>query len=385
MKKLSARTKTIKGSISLELNALYLSMKKQGDNSISLGVGEPDFDTPGAIKAAAIAAIERGETNYVATTGIPELREAIAYYFRTYDKLSYNSDEVMVTTGGKQAIHNACLTILKPGDEIIIPEPAWFSFAEIVKLAGGKPVPSKTDKLAVTAANLKKAITPKTKAILINSPSNPTGEVIPTAELAKIAELAVKKDLYVISDEIYHRFVFSGSHKSVASFPGMYERTFTVNGVSKTYAMTGWRLGFMGAPEEFIKPMARFQSHSTGGINAPTQWGAVEALTGSQKPVEKMLASFKERRSFVIKRLRSIHGIQPNNPAGAFYVFPDISATGLDCMTFCERLLKEQKVVAIPGKAFGKQGEGHVRLSYANSMQNLEEALNRIESFVKSL
>ncbi len=385
MKKLSPLTKKIQGSISLDLNALYLRMKKEGENVISLGVGEPDFDTPENIKAAGIDAIKRGETNYVATPGIPAVREAISNYFNTYDKIPYNPGDVMVTNGGKQAIYNAFLTILKPGEEVIIPEPAWFSFRELVKLAGGTPVPAKTTDLTVTAANIRKAITKKTKALLINSPSNPTGEVIPTDELKKMAALAIKHDLYVISDEMYHRFVFSGSRKSMASLPGMYERTFTVNGVSKTYAMTGWRLGFMGAPEEFIAPMTRFQSHATGGINAPTQWAAVEALTGTQKPVEKMLAAFKERRAFVIKRLRSIRGITPNNPSGAFYVFPDISATGLDSMTFCERLLKEHKVVAIPGKAFGEQGEGHIRLSYANSMENLEEALNRIEAFVKGL
>lgn len=383
MKQLSSLAGRISGSVSLELNARCLELKKQGKPVISLGVGEPDFDTPSHIKKAAIAAITRGETHYVATAGIPEVRDAVAQYFKKYHRCTYAPSEVMVCNGAKQAILNSLLVTINHGDEVLIPEPAWFSLAELVKLAGGLPVSCATDQLAVKASLIEQRISHKTKALILNSPSNPTGEIIPLAELKKIAALAIKHDLRVISDEMYHRFIFEGTHKSVASFPDMKERTFLVNGASKTFAMTGWRCGFVGAPEEYIRAMTRIQDHATGCINVPTQWAVAAALTGTQEPVAKMITEFAKRRKYVLKRLKEIKGIVPNNPCGAFYVFPDISEYGISSFDFCQRLLNEKLVVAIPGSAFGQGGEGHIRLSYATSMKNIEEAMNRLEKFVK--
>ncbi len=383
MKPISSLAVRISGSVSLELNARYLELKKQGKPVISLGVGEPDFDTPAHIKKAAIAAITRGETHYAATAGIPEVRSAIAQYFKKWHRAAYAPNEVMVCNGAKQAILNALLVTINPGDEVLIPEPAWFTFGELVKLAGGLPVSCATDQLVVKASLIEQRLTHKTKAIILNSPSNPTGEIIPLAELKKIAALAVKHDLFLISDEMYHRFIFEGTHKSIASLPDMKERTFLVNGASKTFAMTGWRCGFVGAPEEYIQAMTRIQDHATGCINVPTQWAVAAALTGTQAPVTKMIAEFAKRRKYMLKRLKEIKGIISNNPGGAFYVFPNISEYGISSFDFCQRLLNEKLVVAIPGSAFGQGGEGHLRLSYATSMENSEEALNRLEKFVK--
>ena len=383
MKQLSSLAGRISGSVSLELNARYLELKKQGKPVISLGVGEPDFDTPAHIKKAANEALKRGETHYVATAGIPEVRNAVAEYFKKYHRCAYMPEEVMVCTGAKQAILNSLLITLNPGDEVIIPEPAWFSFAELVKLAGGLPVSCATENLSVTASLIEHRITHKTKALILNSPSNPTGEIIPAGELKKIAALAIKHDFSVISDEMYHRFLFEGRHTSIASLPDMKERTFLVNGASKTFAMTGWRCGFVGAPEHHIKAMTRIQDHATGCSHVPTQWAVVSALTGTQAPVTKMIAEFAKRRKYVLKRLHQINGLVPNTPGGAFYVFPDTSTFSISSFDFCRRLLDEKLVVAIPGSAFGAGGEGHIRLSYATSMKNIEEALNRLEKFVK--
>ncbi|MDO8642996.1 MAG: pyridoxal phosphate-dependent aminotransferase [Candidatus Woesearchaeota archaeon] len=383
MKPLSIRSSTIHGSVSLQLNAQYLALKKQGKPAISLGVGEPDFDTPAHIKKAANDALKRGATHYVATAGIPEVREAVAQYFKKYHRVEYTPNEVMVCNGAKQAILNALLVILNPGDEVVIPEPSWFSFAELVKLVGGVPVSCPTENLMVRASLIEQKITHKTRAIILNSPSNPTGEVIPSAELKKIAALVHNRDLFVISDEMYHRYLFAGRHTSIASCKDMYERTFLVNGVSKTYAMTGWRCGFVGAPEQFISAMTRIQDHATGCINVPTQWGVVAALSGTQAPVTAMLKEFEKRRKYILQRLNEINGMVPNNPAGAFYVFPDISEFRCSSFDFCQRLLAEKLVVAIPGSAFGAGGEGHIRLSYATSMKNIKEAMDRIEKFVK--
>lgn len=383
MKQLSSLAARISGSVSLELNARYLELKKQGKPVISLGVGEPDFDTPAHIKQAATDALKRGETHYVATAGIPEVRDAIAQYFKKYHRCPYVPDEVMVCNGAKQAILNSLLVILNPGDEVIIPEPAWFTFGELVKLAGGLPVSCATENLSVKASLIEQRITHKTKALILNSPSNPTGEIIPAAELKKIAALAVEHDFFVISDEMYHRFLFEGRHKSIASLLDMKERTFLVNGASKTFAMTGWRCGFVGAPEQHIRAMTRIQDHATGCINVPTQYAVVAALTGTQTPVTKMIAEFAKRRKYMLKRLNQINGLVPNNPSGAFYVFPDTSAFGISSFDFCRRLLDEKLVVAIPGSAFGAGGEGHIRLSYATSLKNIKEAMDRIEKFVK--
>lgn len=383
MKPLSSLAGRISGSVSLELNALYLELKKQGKPVISLGVGEPDFDTPAHIKKAANDALKRGETHYVATAGIPEVRTAIAQYFKKYHRCTYTPSEVMVCNGAKQAILNSLLVTINPGDEVIIPEPAWFTFGELVKLVGGLPVSCGTDNLNVKASLIEQRITHKTKALILNSPSNPTGEIISPGELKKIAALAAEHDLYVISDEMYHRFLFEGRSRSIAALPDMKERTFLVNGASKTFAMTGWRCGFVGAPEEYIRAMARIQDHATGCINVPTQYAVIAALTGTQVPVTKMIAEFAKRRKYLLKRLKEIKGIVPNNPTGAFYVFPNISEYGISSFDFCQRLLNEKLVVAIPGSAFGQGGEGHIRLSYATSMENSEEAMNRLEKFVK--
>ncbi len=381
MKRLSLLSTCIHGSVSLELNARYLALKKQGNPAISLGVGELDFDTPAHIKKAATTALARGATHYVATPGIPEVRKAVATYFKKWHRVPYEPYEVMVCNGAKQALLNSLQAILNPGEEVIIPEPSWFTFAELVTLAGGVPVSCPTEKLAVKASLISSRITPKTKAILLNSPSNPTGECIPADELKKIAGLIVENDLFAVSDEMYHRFIFEGTHTSIVSFTGMKERTFLVNGVSKTFAMTGWRCGFVGAPEQFIAAMTRIQDHATGCINVPTQYAVVAALTDTQAPVTAMIKEFAKRRKYMLKRLGEIEGIVPNTPTGAFYMFPKIPFTS--SVDFCRRLLEKQLVVAIPGSAFGTGGEGHIRLSYANSLKNIEEALDRLEKCVK--
>ncbi|WP_078414163.1 aminotransferase [Priestia abyssalis] len=352
---------------------------------ISLGVGEPDFVTPWSICEASISSLERGYTAYTANAGLVELRQEIASYLHlqfhiTYDALS----EVIVTVGGSQALDIAMRAILDPGDEVIIPEPTFVSYAPLVSLAGGHPVGVETTidtEFKLEAEQLEKAIGPKTKALLLCSPNNPTGSLLTKEELEKIAQIVRKHDLLVISDEIYAELTYDGEHSSIASLDGMRERTILVSGFSKGFAMTGWRLGYICAPKTLAQAMLKI--HQYAMMCAPTmaQYGAIEALKNGREDVEHMRRSYRRRRNYMVKSLNEI-GLDCHLPGGAFYVFPSVVRTGMTSEEFAEKLLIEERVAVVPGSVFGSGGEGHVRCSYASSMEVLQEAIGRMQRFV---
>ena len=347
------------------------------------GAGEPDFNTPENIKEAAISAIRNNITRYTPVGGVPELKKAIAEKFKRFNKINYDVSEVTTGCGGKHILYNAMMSVLEEGDEAILPVPYWVSFDEMIKLAGAKTVFCNTDsKFRLTAKDVEQKITEKTKLLILNSPSNPSGAVVDTGEISKIAELAVKHNFFVISDEVYEYFVY-GNNKfvSIASLNDSIKKlTITVNAVSKTYAMTGWRIGYCGASKEVIKSMENLQSHSTSNPTSIAQMAALEAINGPQDSVSKMVEAFDERREFMHKRLNEIKGLNCVEPQGAFYAFPDVSGTGMGSMEFASRLLDEALVAVVPGIAFGS--DKHVRLSYATSIKEIKRGMDRIEQWV---
>lgn len=352
---------------------------------ISLGVGEPDFVTPWSICEASISSLERGYTAYTANAGLVELRQEIASYLHSQFHITYDAlSEVIVTVGGSQALDIAMRAILDPGDEVIIPEPTFVSYAPLVSLAGGHPVGVETTidtEFKLEAEQLEKAISPKTKALLLCSPNNPTGSLLTKEELEKIAQIVKKHDLLVISDEIYAELTYDGAHSSIASLDGMRERTILVSGFSKGFAMTGWRLGYICAPETLAQAMLKI--HQYAMMCAPTmaQYGAIEALKNGREDVEHMRRSYRRRRNYMVKSLNEI-GLDCHLPGGAFYVFPSVTKTGMTSEEFAEKLLMEERVAVVPGSVFGSGGEGHVRCSYASSMEVLQEAIGRMQRFV---
>ncbi|MGG5254452.1 aminotransferase [Neobacillus sp. SM06] len=354
---------------------------------ISLGVGEPDFITPWNIREAAILSLEQGYTAYTANPGLIELRQEIANYLGTRFGVNYEpKSQIIVTIGASQGIDLAFRTILNQGDEVLIVEPAFVSYAPLVSVAGGKPVAISTSPengFKLTPEQLENAITEKTKAILLCFPNNPTGTSLNKKELEEIAQIIKMHDLLVVSDEIYAELSYDDTHTSFAAIEGMYERTILINGFSKGFAMTGWRLGFLAAPQPFVEVMLKLFQYTT--MCAPTmlQHGAIEALRNSFHEVEKMKRSYRRRRNFMVQTLNMI-GLDCHNPGGAFYVFPSIKATGLTSEQFTEELLMQEKVAVVPGNVFGQSGEGYVRCSYATSMMQLQEALKRIERFIQS-
>lgn len=383
---LSDRVKNIQPSATLAISAKAKQMKKQGRDIVIFGAGQPDFPTPKNIKKAAINAINDNFTGYTAADGTPELKKAIVEKFKRDNKIGYNASEIIVSCGGKHTLHNIMQAILDKKDEAILPLPYWVSYEEQIKLADAKVVLANTDKnFKIKADLIKEKINDKTKLIVLTTPSNPTGAVCEPEEIRNIADLAVKNNIYVISDEVYEFFIYDGKeHLSIASLNDDIKKlTITANAVSKTYSMTGWRIGYCGGPGEIVKAMTDFQSHTTSNPTSISQMAALEALNGPQDSVKKMVNEFDKRRKFMFKGLNEIEKLNCIKPDGAFYCFPDISKTSLNSMEFSNRLLNEADVAVIPGIAFGS--DKHVRLSYATSMEDIEKGLDRIEKWIKNL
>jgi aspartate aminotransferase len=367
------------------------TLRAQGANVVDFGPGEPDFDTPENIKRAAAEAMRAGKTKYTATGGIAQLQQAIIDFYARHFTTEYARAEVMATSGGKQAIFNAVVTLIEPGDEVLIPKPYWVTFPEIVVFARGTPVYVDTEEtgFVLSAEQVERAITPKTKLIILNSPCNPSGRVIPPAEFEKIMELVVGRGIFVISDECYLRFVYQPAQIfSAASLPAELRTRLCIAGsFSKTYAMTGWRVGYALAPAEWTKAMLKVQGHSTSNANSIAQFAAVEALTGPQESVPEMLAEYTARRAWLLTALREIPGITCNEPEGAFYAFPSVQGClGRTIHTsdeFARRLLEEEHTVVTDGAGFG--ADGYLRISYATSMDQLQEGVTRIRRFVENI
>ena len=386
--------KRIKPSPTIAVTSKAREMRAAGKDVIGLGAGEPDFDTPDNIKEAAIEAIRKGDTKYTAVDGTPALKKAIQAKFSRENDLSYELDQISVGTGGKQVLYNAFMATINKGDEVIIPAPYWVSYPDIVLLAGGKPKIIKCDEknnFKLTAEKLKKAVSKKTKWIIINSPSNPTGSGYTKDEIIALSKILIKyKNLYILSDDIYEHITYDGfKFFTIAQIEKLKSRTLTMNGVSKSYSMTGWRIGYAAGPKEIIKAMAKIQSQSTSNPTSISQAAAVEALNGTQDFILERSNSFKERRNFVVDSLNNIKGISCLSPEGAFYVFPNCkkllnNKTKLKTdKDFVEKLLEKAEVAVVQGSAFGL--EGYFRISYATSMDNLKKAMERIKSFCNSL
>ncbi len=386
--------KRIKPSPTIAVTSKAREMRAAGKNVIGLGAGEPDFDTPDNIKEAAIEAIRKGDTKYTAVDGTPALKKAIQAKFSRENNLSYELDQISVGTGGKQVLYNAFMATINKGDEVIIPAPYWVSYPDIVLLAGGKPKIIKCDEknnFKLTPEKLTKAVSKKTKWIIINSPSNPTGSGYTKDEIVALSKILIKyKNLYILSDDIYEHITYDGfKFFTIAQIEKLKSRTLTMNGVSKSYSMTGWRIGYAAGPKEIIKAMAKIQSQSTSNPTSISQAAAVEALNGTQDFISERSNSFKERRNFVVDSLNNIKGISCLSPEGAFYVFPNCKKL-LNKKTklktdkdFVEKLLEKAEVAVVQGSAFGL--EGYFRISYATSMANLKEAMKRIKIFCDSL
>jgi len=371
----SERLASIPESTTMKISAMAKKLNAAGLDVIDLGVGEPDFDTPKNICDAAISSIQRGDTHYLPTSGIPELRAAIAEKLYNDNGIEVSPDLVSVVPGAKMAIFAAIQALLDAGDECVLIGPSWVSYEPSVNFAGGRVRWAEVDE-EFKPAGLADSITSKTKMILVNSPSNPTGAVFGREILEEIRDIATDHDLMVLSDEIYEKIVYGQEHISIGSFPGMAERTVTVNGFSKCYAMTGWRLGYLAGPQEVMKWVNRILSHSVSHATTFVQWAGIEALKGPQDTIKAMVAEFQARRDLLVSGLAEI-GIKCSLPGGAFYVFPDVSEFG-GGDKFAERMLSEAMVAATPGSAFGPGGVDNVRISYAASQERLQQALNRI-------
>jgi len=386
--KISRRAASLSPSLTLAIDSKAKAMKAEGQDVVGFGAGEPDFDTPQHIKDAAAKALATGFTKYTPAAGIPELRQAIAEKHRRENGLVYQPSQIIVSCGGKHSCFNVIFATCEEGDEVIIPAPYWLSYPEMVKLAAAKPVIVETSdktEFKITPAMLEKAITPRTRLFVLNSPSNPTGSVYTPEEIKALGDLCVERGILIMSDEIYEHLLYDGArHQSVASFSqAHFEHTIVVHGFAKAWSMTGWRLGWCAAPEPIAKAIDAIQSHSTSNPTSFAQKGAVAALTGPQDHLPTWLAEFNRRRTFAWKKLNAIPGISCVNARGAFYLFPNISATGLKSTEFCARLLAEEKVAAVPGIAFG--ADDYLRISYATSMANIEKGLDRIDRFCSGL
>ncbi|MBE9014369.1 pyridoxal phosphate-dependent aminotransferase, partial [Pseudanabaenaceae cyanobacterium LEGE 13415] len=364
-------------------------LKRAGIDVIGLGAGEPDFDTPDFVKEAAIEAIRRGQTKYTNVDGTPELKDAIAAKFKRDNGLDYTPAQISVNVGGKHTLFNALVATVEAGDEVIVPAPYWVSYPEMVKLAGGTPVIVKTTaetQFKITPDQLRQAITDKTKLFILNSPSNPTGVVYTPDEIRAIAEVIVEKQIYVVSDEIYERLLYDGAeHLSIAAAsPEAFDRTIISHGFAKAYSMTGWRVGYLAGNVELIKAASKIQGHSTSNVCTFAQYGAIAAYEDprSNESVELMRQAFAERRQAIFDLVSAIPGLSSVKPDGAFYLMVDISKLGKSSLEFCDGLLTEQKVAAIPGIAF--DADDHIRMSYATDMATIEKGIDRLAAFVKS-
>jgi len=380
------RMKSLGTETAFEVLAKAKALEKQGKDIVHLEIGEPDFDTPRNIKDAATKALNAGYTHYVPSAGIPELREAIADYISKTRNLEVSPEEVVVTPGGKPIMFYTVLALVNPGDEVLYPNPGFPIYESLINFVGAKPVPiplEEKNDFGLDREYVKKMITKKTKLIIINSPENPTGGVLSREDLKVIADsISGRDNVFVLSDEIYSRIIYEGKHESITAFPGMKDKTILLDGFSKTYAMTGWRLGYGVMHKDLASKVAQLMTNSNSCTSAFTQMAGVEALKGSQKEPERMVAEFKKRREVIVDGLNKIKGITCKKPHGAFYVFPNIEGTGMDCRKLGEHLLYNAGVAVLPGTSFGKYGEGHLRLSFANSVQNIKKALERIEKAV---
>jgi len=386
--KISKRAAALSPSLTLAIDAKAKQMKADGLDVVGFGAGEPDFDTPRHIKDAAAAALAAGFTKYTPSSGIPELRQAIADKFKRENGLVYKPSQIIVSCGGKHSCYNVILAACQDGDEVIIPSPYWLSYPEMVKLAGAAPVILETTDrtgFRITPDQLRAAITPRTRLLILNSPSNPTGSVYSPEELKALGDVCIEFGILIMSDEIYEHLLYDDAvHKSMAGFsPAHFEHTIIVHGLAKAWSMTGWRLGFCAAPEPIAKAMDAIQSHSTSNPTSFAQKGAVAALNGPQDHLPLWLAEFDQRRRYAHQKLNEIPGITCFNAKGAFYLFPNISAAGLRSAEFCARLLEQEKVAAVPGIAFG--ADDYIRISYATGMTHLEKGLERIDNFVRGL
>ena len=366
----------------------FFDIASEIKGAISLGVGEPDFDTPWHIREEGIYSLERGKTHYTSNSGLKELRIEITKYLKRKYELQYDPlNEVLLTVGGSEAIDIAFRAMIEPGDEVIVTTPCYVSYEPCVTLAGGivKTINLKNEnEFRLTKEELLEAITPKTKILIMNFPNNPTGAIMEKKDLEEIAKVIIEKDIFVISDEIYSELTYFGNHTSIASLPNMKERTLVINGFSKAFAMTGWRLGYACGPEAIIKQMTKIHQFTIMCAPTQSQYAAIEALRNGDDDVNSMKESYDERRRYVLYRLKEM-GLPCFEPKGAFYLFPDIRQFGMTSDDFALKLLNEKKVVVVPGNAFGESGNGFIRISYAYSIENLKIALNRIDEFLKEL
>lgn len=394
---ISERVKNINPSQTLAITAQALKMNREGKKVISFAAGEPDFGTPENIREKAISAIREGFSHYTASSGIIELKEAVIEKLKKDNRVEYKPSEIIISTGAKQCLFNTILTICDPGDEVLLPTPCWVSYTEQIKFAGAVPIFINTyqeEDFKLSASQVEEKITSRTKLLILNSPNNPTGAVYDPEELKKIAQLLTKYNIYCICDEIYEKLIYDNAkHLSIASLSDeIKEKIITINGVSKSYAMTGWRIGYAAGPEEIIKGMSKIQGHSTSNPNSIAQKASVEALNGKQDAIEEMRRAFDERRKYMVKRLNEIEGISCLTPAGAFYAFPNVSkilerrieyngkkiSNSFGLSNF---ILKEAEVALIPGSAF--EAEGYLRLSYAASLEDIKEGSDRLEKILK--
>ncbi|MFH1092842.1 MAG: pyridoxal phosphate-dependent aminotransferase [Candidatus Omnitrophota bacterium] len=386
--KFASRVRSLTSSPTLAITSKAKQLKESGVDVVSFGAGEPDFDTPDHIKKSAIIAINDGFTKYTPSAGTPQLKQAIVEKFKRDNNLHYEPSQIVVSNGAKHSLYNIFQVICDKGDEVLIPSPYWVSYPQMVKTAQGKPVfikAAEKNKFKITPKQLEKAIKKKTKALVINSPSNPTGCVYTKDELKQIADIAAGSGIYVISDEIYEKLVYDkAEHFSIASLnEKINSLTFTVNGLSKSYSMTGWRIGYLGGPQEAVSKISNLQDHSTSCPNSIAQAAAVTALTSSEECIDKMKKEFVKRRNYIVDRINAIQGLSVIKPEGAFYVFCNISKTGLDSLEFSQRILEEALVAVIPGSSFGD--DKYIRLSFATSIEQIEKGLDRISSWVKNL
>lgn len=373
--------------MTLAISAKAKAMRTEGLDVCSFSAGEPDFDTPDHIKAAAKKALDEGKTRYGPAAGEPTLRQAIADKLQLENGLCYGADNVIVTNGGKHSLYGLMMALIEPGDEVIIPAPYWVSYPEMVQLAGGTPVivPTTLETgYKITPEQLRQAITPKTKLFVLNSPSNPTGMVYSPDEIRALAEVVVEADIWVVSDEIYEKILYDGAtHLSIGAVsPEAYDRTLVSNGFAKAYSMTGWRVGYLAGPIPVIKALTTIQSHETSNVCTFAQHGAIAALRGPQDCVETMRQAFAKRRQVIMDRVKAISGLTCCEPQGAFYLYVDIRQLGMPSLDFCAKLLDEKYVAAIPGISFGT--EGTVRFSYATDMDTILKGMDRLEAFVQA-
>jgi len=376
------RVRQLRPSPTLAVSDRARALRQQGIDVIDLGGGDPDFPTPTHICQAAADAMFRGETHYVASAGIPELRRAIARKLQTENRIPVTPDEIIVTPGGKAALFVSILALVGPGDDVLMFDPGWVSYEPMVVMAGARclHVPLLPEEnYRITREAIEAVLTPQTRLMIVNSPNNPTGRVLTREEAEAIIAVAQERDIVVISDEIYEKIIYDGrEHLSLAAFPGMAERTLTVNGFSKAYAMTGWRLGYVAGPAPLIRQIMKVHSHSATCATSFAQWGGVAALEGPQDVIDAMVAAWDRRRRFVTERLNAIPGFRCPLPEGAFYAFPDVSGTGLSGQEVAQKLIEEAYVGVTPGDAFGASGSGCIRLSFATADELLERALDRI-------